>query len=121
LNVDGRPPFVVDPANPKPFVLKESCSYRLVVQFAVQREPVLALKLLNIVTRMGVRVDKDSYVVGSYPPKADSYTFACEEETAPSGILARGSYEAIARFLDDDGTIHCEIKYGFDIKKDWGS
>ncbi|KAG0332702.1 hypothetical protein BG004_001132 [Podila humilis] len=40
-------------------------------------------------------------------------------EEAPSGMLARGHYEAKSKFVDDDGTVHKEWSWAFDIKKEW--
>lgn len=42
-----------------------------------------------------------------------------EPETAPSGMLARGHYNATSRFVDDDNETHLQFKWSFDIKKDW--
>lgn len=42
-----------------------------------------------------------------------------ESETAPSGMLGRGHYEAVSRFVDDDKATHLEFKWSFDVKKDW--
>ena len=42
-----------------------------------------------------------------------------ESETAPSGMIGRGHYEAVSKFIDDDKQTHLEFKWAFDIKKDW--
>ena len=42
-----------------------------------------------------------------------------EPETAPSGMLARGHYNAVSRFVDDDDNTHLKFEWSFDIKKDW--
>ena len=42
-----------------------------------------------------------------------------EPETAPSGMLGRGHYEAVSKFIDDDNQTHLLFKWAFDIKKDW--
>lgn len=42
-----------------------------------------------------------------------------EPETAPSGMLARGHYNALSKFVDDDNHVHLQFKWSFDIKKDW--
>ena len=47
----------------------------------------------------------------------ERYTVA--EEEAPSGMLARGHYNAISRFVDDDNKTHLEFEWSFDIAKDW--
>ena len=42
-----------------------------------------------------------------------------EPETAPSGMLGRGHYTALSKFVDDDNQTHLQFKWSFDIKKDW--
>lgn len=42
-----------------------------------------------------------------------------ESETAPSGMIGRGHYEAVSKFIDDDNQTHLQFKWSFDIKKDW--
>lgn len=42
-----------------------------------------------------------------------------ESETAPNGMLGRGHYEAVSKFIDDDNQTHLQFKWAFDIKKDW--
>ncbi|WEW60911.1 rho GDP dissociation inhibitor [Emydomyces testavorans] len=41
------------------------------------------------------------------------------EEQAPSGMLARGHYTALSRFVDDDDHTHLQFEWSFDIAKDW--
>ena len=41
------------------------------------------------------------------------------EDEAPSGMLARGKYDAISRFVDDDDHEHLLFEWTFEIKKDW--
>lgn len=41
------------------------------------------------------------------------------EDEAPSGMLARGHYEAASRFVDDDDNDHLKFDWSFDIAKDW--
>ena len=40
-------------------------------------------------------------------------------EEAPSGMLARGHYEAVSKFVDDDDHTHLKFEWSFDIGKDW--
>ena len=42
-----------------------------------------------------------------------------EPESAPSGMLGRGHYEASSMFTDDDKNEYLKFKWAFDIKKDW--
>lgn len=42
-----------------------------------------------------------------------------EPENAPSGMIARGHYNAVSKFVDDDNVTHLQFEWSFDIKKDW--
>lgn len=44
---------------------------------------------------------------------------AVADEDAPSGMLARGHYNAVSTFVDDDKHKHLEFEWSFDIAKDW--
>lgn len=44
---------------------------------------------------------------------------AVEPEVAPSGMIARGHYTAVSKFIDDDNQTHLKFEWAFDIKKDW--
>lgn len=48
-----------------------------------------------------------------------SDTFIVEPESAPTGMLGRGHYEASSMFTDDDKNVYLKFKWSFDIKKDW--
>lgn len=41
------------------------------------------------------------------------------QEEAPSGMIARGHYNAVSKFLDDDDHTHLQFEWSFDIAKDW--
>jgi Rho GDP-dissociation inhibitor len=45
--------------------------------------------------------------------------YTVEPETAPSGMLGRGHYTAVSKFVDDDNQTHLQFTWSFDIKKDW--
>ena len=40
-------------------------------------------------------------------------------EEAPSGMLARGTYNVTTAFVDDDKVRHLEFLWNLEIKKDW--
>lgn len=46
-------------------------------------------------------------------------TLLVEPENAPSGMIARGHYNAVSKFVDDDNVTHLQFEWSFDIKKDW--
>eukprot|EP00127_Corallochytrium_limacisporum_P006346 Clim_evm57s225 gene=Clim_evmTU57s225 len=103
----------------KRFIIKEGCEYQLNIQFRVQREIVSGLKYLQVVYRKGVRVDKSEYMVGSYGPRKEPYTYKGAVEEAPAGMLARGTYTVKSKFIDDDKNVHLAWDWSFAIKKDW--
>eukprot|EP00479_Gromia_sphaerica_P009919 TRINITY_DN4353_c0_g1_i1.p1 TRINITY_DN4353_c0_g1~~TRINITY_DN4353_c0_g1_i1.p1 ORF type:complete len:169 (-),score=29.25 TRINITY_DN4353_c0_g1_i1:59-565(-) len=119
--VEGEEKFSFDyPFDGIKFTLKEGSNYSLRLQFFVQREIVSGLKYVNLVYKMKMRVDKSDEMVGSYPPSNEIFTYTSLEDEAPKGLLARGSYAAKVRLLDDDEAIHLEFGYDFDIRRSWG-
>lgn len=40
-------------------------------------------------------------------------------DEAPTGMMARGHYDAISKFVDDDDQTHLKFEWSFDITKDW--
>ncbi|XP_021648094.2 rho GDP-dissociation inhibitor 1 isoform X2 [Hevea brasiliensis] len=79
------------------FTLREGTHYRLNLSFAVSNNIVSGLIYTNTVWKAGVRVDHKKVMLGTFGPKQEPYTCGLEEETIPSGILARGSYSATTK------------------------
>ncbi|XP_014276354.1 rho GDP-dissociation inhibitor 2 isoform X2 [Halyomorpha halys] len=125
LCVKGRPDMELDLTKPldelkkQVFVIKEGISYRIRIDFLVQREIVHGLKYVQKTYRLGARVDKMTHMVGSYPPKTELQSYTTPPEDAPSGLVARGSYTVHSLFTDDDKHIHLKWEWTFEIKKDW--
>jgi len=130
LEVTGRPDVVIDltaknaltELADKPFTIKEGAQYRMVVKFRVQHEVISGLRYLQKVTRKGVPVDKSDEMMGSFAPNTPQqqlYEKRFAPEEAPSGMLFRGHYEVLSRFMDDDKNLYLEFKWSFDIKKHW--
>lgn len=46
-------------------------------------------------------------------------TLTVNPEEAPSGLIARGHYNAVSKFVDDDDHTHLQFEWSFDIAKDW--
>ena len=42
-----------------------------------------------------------------------------EPDEAPTGMLARGHYDAMSKFTDDDNHDYLKFDWSFDITKDW--
>lgn len=64
-------------------------------------------------------MDKVSYMVGSYGPKAEEHEFVSPAGEAPKGMLSWGQYVVKSRFIDDDKICHLEWEWSFAVKKDW--
>ncbi|KAK7982153.1 hypothetical protein PG984_009138 [Apiospora sp. TS-2023a] len=125
-----RSPVTIDVSQPgsettlkdNPFKIKEGAKFTMVVSFKVQHEILSGLQYVQLVKRKGIKVSKDSEMLGSYAPNTDKqpiYTKRFQEEDAPSGMLARGHYNAISTFVDDDKKTHLQFEWSFDIAKDW--
>jgi Rho GDP-dissociation inhibitor len=128
--VDGRPDVVLRVGTPDevaataaapPLVFKEGATYRLRFVFTVHRDVVLGLRFANVVSRLGVPVDRDALVVGAYAPRgADApYDFTTPPAEWPAGLLARGGYTSKTRFTDDDGRTHLALAWAFRIERAW--
>jgi len=101
------------------FVIKEGVSYRIRIEFIVQREIVHGLKYVQKTSKLGIPVDKMSHMVGSYAPKTEIQSYTTPPEDAPTGLMARGSYTVHSLFTDDDKNEHLKWEWTFEIKKDW--
>ncbi|KAG8166643.1 hypothetical protein KVR01_002332 [Diaporthe batatas] len=130
MDSPGRSPVTIDLSTAgsentlkdKPFKIKEGAKFTMSATFRVQHEILSGLHYVQIVKRKGVRVSKDSEMIGSYAPNTDKqplYTKKFNEEEAPSGMLARGHYNAVSSFVDDDKKEHLKFEWSFDISKDW--
>lgn len=122
--IDGRDPMKLDLSNlealkKNPVRIKEGSNYKLQIDFRVQRDIVAGLRFVNNTTRKGINVDKATYMVGSYGPKADIQSYTTQSEEAPKGIMFRGHYSVKSKFTDDDKNIYLEWQWNFDVTKDW--
>ena len=128
--VEGRPDITIDLSAPgaleslksKPFTIKEGCTYQMKATFVVQHQVLSGLKYVQQLKRKGIPLGKDQEMIGSYSPNTTDrpvHTKKFSPEEAPSGMMARGHYDAISRFVDDDDTTHLKFEWSFDIAKDW--
>ncbi|KAK8743259.1 hypothetical protein OTU49_001331 [Cherax quadricarinatus] len=101
------------------FIIKEGISYKIRIDFHVQREIVTGLKYIQRTFRKGILVDKMTHMVGSYAPKEEIQSYTTPMEDAPSGLIARGHYTVKSLFTDDDGNEHLKWKWSFNIKENW--
>ncbi|XP_020382599.1 rho GDP-dissociation inhibitor 3 [Rhincodon typus] len=103
----------------KTLVLKEGAEYRLKINFKVNREIVSGLKYVHFTCKGRLQASKDTYMVGSYGPRADEYEFISPIEEAPKGIMVRGMYTMKSHITDDDKSDHLHWEWKLNIKKDW--
>uniref|UniRef100_A0A7N0ZWC1 Rho GDP-dissociation inhibitor 1 n=1 Tax=Kalanchoe fedtschenkoi TaxID=63787 RepID=A0A7N0ZWC1_KALFE len=99
------------------FSLAEGSKYQLKLTFTVLHNLVSGLTYSNTVWKAGVQVDKSKGMLGTFAPHKEPYVYKLDEETTPSGVLARGIYSAKLKFEDDDRRSHMELDYTFEIKK----
>ncbi|RXH98238.1 hypothetical protein DVH24_010563 [Malus domestica] len=99
------------------FTLQEGSQYRLKITFSVLHNIVSGLTYSNTVWKGGLQVDQSKGMLGTFAPNKELYVHTLEEETTPSGLLARGIYSAKLKFEDDDRRCHMELQYSFEIKK----
>ncbi|KAI3741981.1 hypothetical protein L1987_59660 [Smallanthus sonchifolius] len=99
------------------FTLREGVQYRLKLTFNVLNNIVSGLTCINTAWKGGIQVDRIKSMLGTFAPQKDAYIETLDEETTPSGILARGIYTAKLRIEDDDKRCHLELDYSFEIKK----
>ncbi|KAK1073367.1 rho GDP dissociation inhibitor [Friedmanniomyces endolithicus] len=85
-------------------------------RFKVQHQILSGMKYVQVVSRVGLK-NKMQEMIGSYSPNTtDKPEY---EKKSPSGMIGRGHYEAVSKFVDDDNQTHLQFKWSFDIKKDW--
>lgn len=102
------------------FSIKEKSIYQFVIKFRVQHEIITGLKYLHLIKKAGIRVDKLEEPLGSYAPNTQDkpyYEKLFTEVEAPSGMLARGGYSAVTKFVDDDKNVHLSFPWSFQITK----
>ncbi len=102
------------------FSLKEGCHYHLKFVFTVRSNIVSGLTCINTVWKLGIMVDQTRSMLGTFAPQQEPYVHIMPEaHVIPSGSLARGTYTANLRFLDDDAIVYLDVNYSFQICKDW--
>ncbi|KAK8588393.1 hypothetical protein V6N13_087321 [Hibiscus sabdariffa] len=99
------------------FTLKEGSQYQLKLTFSVLHNIVSGLTYSNTVWKAGLKVDQNKGMLGTFAPQREPYEQILDEETTPSGVLARGIYSANLKLEDDDRRCYMELKYAFEIKK----
>ncbi|CAF9918020.1 hypothetical protein IMSHALPRED_003829 [Imshaugia aleurites] len=130
LEVEGRPDITIDLTGPRalddlkktPFTIKEGAKFRMKANFVVQHDVLSGLKYLQVTKRNKFRVAKNEEMIGSFAPNTQDkpvYEKKFEPDEAPTGMIARGHYEAASKFVDDDGHDYLKFDWSFDITKEW--
>jgi len=101
------------------FIVKEGSLYKIRISFQVQREIVTGLQYVHAIKRMGLKVDTETYMCGSFAPKLDMQEFTTPQQDVPSGMLALGKYRVVSLFTDDDKNEILKWEWGLEIKSDW--
>ncbi|KAJ2324120.1 rho GDP dissociation inhibitor, partial [Coemansia sp. RSA 2673] len=73
-------------------VIKEGADYTFKIEFVVQREVVSGLKFLQRLKRSLVTVERTEDMCGSFGPKYETQEIRFPAAVAPSGMMARGTY-----------------------------
>ncbi|CAN4104610.1 unnamed protein product [Withania somnifera] len=124
INCPGRSDLVLSEpffSTPKDclFTLKEASTYKLKFSFIISNNVVSGLKYINTTWKAGVRVDKTQVMLGTFDPRKEPYVHELEEDVTPSGIFARGLYTTRTQVIDEKERCYMDIKYYFDIQKQW--
>ena len=122
---EGRPDVEINLRNDlsklkeSPVVLKEGTKYCVKIVYYVQSEIVSGLKYIMATYRGPMKVDKDDVMIGSQGPQKEPYVWCSQQDEAPKGMMARGTYTVKSRFTDDDKTDHLTWEWCIKIKEDW--
>lgn len=100
-----------------PITVKEGVEFQIRIVFRVQHEIISGLRYHHVVSRKGISVDKQSYMVGSYSAALHSYLTPID--TVPKGMMARGLYTIKSRFMDDDKNVYLAWEWSMSIQKEW--
>ena len=89
------------------------------VVFKVHNDIVYGLKYCNVVKKKGIVVEKYEQVMGTFAPLKKEHVVDLTPEETPGGFLYRGEYKGKSMFIDNDGMVHMQFEYMFNIKKNW--
>ena len=89
------------------------------LHFKVHNDIVYGLKYCNVVKKKSMVVEKYEEVMGTFAPLTKVQTVDLTPEETPGGFLYRGQYRGKSMFIDNDGIVHMQFEYTFNIKKTW--
>ncbi|KAL5990408.1 hypothetical protein ACLOJK_011308 [Asimina triloba] len=100
-----------------------TCSYGLRTLYSIRMRKtrhisktrlLVTAQFSNDVFFSVMEVDRSKGMVGTFAPQREPYTHVLEEETTPSGLLARGVYLAKLKVRH---LCHLKLDYSFEIKR----
>ena len=89
------------------------------ITFKIHNDIAYGLKYCNVVKKKGIVVEKYEEVIGTFAPSNEELSFSLTPEETPGGFLYRGEYKGKSMFIDNDGIVHLQFEYTFNIKKTW--
>lgn len=90
------------------------------ITFKVHNDVVQGFKYCSVVKRAGFVVEKSEEKIGTFAPvPIKEYVATLEPEETPGGMLMRGEYKGKSMLIDNDGIVHMQFDYTFNIKKTW--
>ncbi|KAH3902698.1 probable Rho GDP-dissociation inhibitor [Saccharomycodes ludwigii] len=128
VSTDPRKPILFDLTNDETIEklsktkhkIKEGSVFNLRITFKIQHEIITGLRYVQYIKKAGIPIDKIDDQLGSYAPNTvnkQEYIVTLPEVEAPTGFLARGSYSAVSKFIDDDKVNHLTLNWGVEIVK----
>lgn len=106
--------------NGKQIKIKEKTNFSIKIIFKIQNDLITGLKYKQSIKKAGITLDKVDNQIGSYAPNTKtkpSYSITLPEIEAPSGLLGRGNYSIVSKFIDDDKNDHLELNWSVNICK----
>lgn len=82
-------------------------------------EDLFCIIFTNTYNALFISVDNSDQMVGSYGPSNELKSYWTPIETAPAGMLSRGTYTVHSKFIDDDRVEYLKWDWAFEITKEW--
>jgi len=119
IKVDISTPERIQALKSAPIQVKEGADYKVFITFNVNHGIVTGVRYMQVVKRTGLKVDKTDAMLGSYSAQAEPRRVSVVEDTFPSGMFVRTSYNVKSRVVDLDGADFAAWEWEFKIAKDW--
>ncbi|CAI4221003.1 unnamed protein product [Auanema sp. JU1783] len=123
LTVTGKEPSYLCLKNPKKLSdvtlkLHQADQFKIGFEFYVQREIVSGLKYVFKMKKLGIKLHKDSVMIGSYAPNSEKIVYQGSVEECPkTGVISMGKFVIKSQIVDDYGKVYLEFSWNLDIQK----